>query len=101
MRAAPDEAPAPATVLAEAARLSSRRRHAPAADSRLRAPALLFFESLYAVRAARSATAPPSASRPIRPMSGSSLAVFGRLPEVPTGCAVSGDALGAGTVVGA
>ena len=41
------------------------------------------------MRAARNATAPPSANRPIRPTIGSSLAVFGRRPEVPTGCVAS------------
>src|SRR5262249_36609826 len=34
-------------------------------------------------------SAPPSASRPINPISGSSLAVFGRLPDVPTGRSLS------------
>jgi hypothetical protein len=55
------------------------------------------------VRATRIASAPASASRPIRPTIGSSLAVLGRLPDVPTGRALS-DADGGGTlgvVVGA
>lgn len=46
------------------------------------------------MRTVRSAKAPPSASRPMRPTIGSSLAVLGRLlpevrPEVPTGWFVS------------
>src|SRR3954469_11261665 len=52
----------------------------------------------YAVRATRIARAPASASRPIRPTSGSSLAVLGRLPEVPTGRCSLSVAEGGGTL---
>src|SRR4029453_6244124 len=64
--------------------------------------AAAFVRSTYTVRAKRIAIAPPSASRPISPTSGSSLAVFGRLPDVPTGRSLSvADGGGTDGVVGA